>query len=382
MDFTFSSEQQAAVESVRKFVSTELEPNVEQIEKENRLPDGIHKKMGEVGLWGMTIPEEQDGLGMSHDCLIATTLEIARISAAAAYSLISGLSGIEVLRKHASQEVKDQYYTKMLTGELVGCMAFTEPGTGADPKQLTTVAKEDGDHITLNGTKRFITNAGYPGPMVVWAKEADTDECSAFVIDKFCEGFSLSNPWEKIGTAGSPAYDVFLDNVVIPKKNRIGEKGKGFQILLTESAVGKMIHGAVAVGVMEAARNKALTYANEKLHRGRPISEKFQATQIKLARICEKIESAKWMVYYCAHLADKGTETEEFRAYASMVKAYTADLAPETVLLAMNVMGPYGTMKEYDVERYLRDAGMGPHVEVVSDVQRIIYAKYVTGCAQ
>lgn len=378
MDFTYSEEQRMVLETVREFVRVELEPNVEYIEKEDHMPPNFHKKLAVAGIVGITEPEEYGGLSLSHDCLTAAMIEMAKTSAAATCSLISHLSGMEIIRKHGSEAMKEKYVAAAVAGDVVTCMAFTEPGTGGDPKQLVTTARETADGFVLNGVKRFITNAAYPGPIIVWAKDEDTGACSAYVLDKFCKGYSLSTPWEKVGMRGSPVFDVFLDDVTIPKGNRIGAKGTGFDILLSESSVGKMSHAAIAVGLMEASRDRAVRYANEKLHRGKPISEKFQAIQLKLSKICERYESAKWMVFRCAHYADQGTDTPDFKAYASLVKGYAADLAPEVALMAMNVMGPYGTTAEYGIERLMRDALIGPHIEVVSDVQRVIYSKYVT----
>lgn len=378
MNFEYSDEQRMVLETVKELIKIELEPNVETIEATDHMPEGFHQKLGAAGIIGITVPEEFGGLGLSHDCLIAAMVEMAKTSAAATCTLISGLSGMELIRKHGTPQQRARYVAAAVAGEEVTCMAFTEPSTGSDPKQLTATARVEGENIVLNGVKRFITNASYPGPMVIWARDEDDGGCSAYIIDKFCKGYSLSTAWDKVGMKGSPVFDVFLDDVTVPRTALLGKKGNGFPLLLSESSVGKMSHAAIAVGLMEASRDKAVKYANEKLHRGQPIT-KFQAIQLKIATICERCESAKWMVYRCAHYADVGTDTADFKAYASMVKGYAADLAPEVTLLAMNVLGPYGTTKEYDVERYMRDALIGPHIEVVSDVQRVIYAKYVTG---
>lgn len=230
-------------------------------------------------------------------------------------SITTTLAGLEIIRKHGTPEQKQAYLEAGIRGDVVAGMAFTEAGTGSDPKQLTTTATEDGDFIVLNGVKRFITNAAFRGPQVIFAKDTDTGLCSAYIIDKFCEGYSISTPWEKVGTKGSPVFDVFLDNVRIPKTNLLGEKGQGFAILLSESSVGKMSHGAACLGIMETCRDLAIKYAKEKMHRGQPIT-KFQAIQLKIAKICEKTESVKWMLYRCAQLADESTQSEEFQAYA------------------------------------------------------------------
>ena len=378
MDFSFDPEQQAVLEVVREFAEKELAPHVDEMQERDCLPEQFFEKAGETGVIGISMPEEYGGLGMSHETLMAALAEIGRVAPGPAISITTTLAGLEIIRKHGTQAQKDQYIADGVAGLAVAGMAFTEAGTGSDPKQLTTTAAEDGDFVVLNGVKRFITNAAFPGPQVIFAKDVDTGLCSAYLIDKFCEGYSLSTPWEKIGTKGSPVYDVFLDNVRVPKSSLLGERGQGFAILLSESSVGKMAHGAACLGMMETCRDLAIKYAKEKLHRGKPIT-KFQAIQLKIAKICEKVESVKWMLYRCAQLADESTQSEEFKAYAAMMKAYAADTAPEVALMAMNVMGAYGPMREYSVERFLRDAVMEPHVEVASDVQRIIAANYYIG---
>lgn len=375
MNFNFSEDQLAVLDVVKEFTEKELAPYVDLMQDEDHLPEGFFQKAGETGIIGISMPEEYGGLGMDHQTLMAALVEIGKVAPGPVISITTTLAGLEIIRKNGSQEQKDKYLTAGIAGELVAGMAFTEAGTGSDPKQLTTTATEDGDYVVLNGVKRFITNAAFPGPQVIYAKDADTGLCSAYIIDKFCEGYSLSTPWEKIGTKGSPVYDVFLDNVRIPVSNRLGAKGSGFDILLSESSVGKMSHGAACLGIMETCRDLAIKYAKEKLHRDKPIT-KFQAIQLKIAQICERTESAKWMLYRCAALADESTTSEEFKAYAAMMKAYAADTVPQVALLAMNVMGAYGPMREYNVERFLRDAVMEPHVEVVSDVQRVIAANY------
>lgn len=375
MNFRFDEEQLAVLEAVREFARHELAPHIDEMQEKDCLPEGFFQKAGEAGVIGIAMPEEYGGLGLSHETLMAALVEIGKVAPGPVISITTTLAGLEIIRKHGTQEQKDKYLEAGIAGSLVAGMAFTEAGTGSDPKQLTVTAAEEGDFIVLNGVKRFITNSAFPGPLVVYAKDSGTGMCSAYIIDKFCEGYSLSTPWEKIGTKGSPVYDVFLDNVRIPKENLLGEKGSGFEILLSESSVGKMSHGAACLGIMEACRELAIKYAKEKLHRGAPIT-KFQAIQLKIAKICERTESVKWMLYHCAQLADESTQSPAFQAYAAMMKAYASDTAVEVAIMAMNCMGAYGPMREYNVERFVRDAVMEPHVEVVSDVQRVIAANY------
>ncbi len=375
MKFEFDQDQKDIINLVKSFLEKEIVPHIDEIDEKDIVPEGFFKKAGDLGIIGLAMPEEYGGMAMSLETLMAVYEEFGKVCPGPSIAINASLAGVEIIRKHGSQEQKDKYLEACIAGDLVGSMAFTEAGTGSDPRQLTTVATEDADGFVLNGVKRFITNAAYPGPMIIYAKDADDGGCSAYLIDKNCEGYSLSSKWEKIGFRGSPVYDVFLDNVRIPKSSRVGEKGFGFDILLSESAVGKMGHTATTLGIMEACKSLGIRYAKEKLHRDKPIT-KFQAIQLKIADICMLTESTRWMVYKLATLADEDTMSAEFKSYAALTKAYAADTVSKVALKAMNLMGAYGPMKEYKVERFLRDAVTEPHVEVVSDVQRIIAAGY------
>jgi len=377
MNFEFDETQQSIVNVVQDFAKHELAPHIEFIDKNDHLPgnEAFFKKAGDAGLLGLSFAEEYGGSGLSCETQVIAHEELSKVCPGATIAIATSLAGMEIILKHGTEEQKNKYLPACVAGDLVSGMAFTEPGTGSDPKQLTTTAKDEGDYFVLNGVKRFITNAAYPGPCTFYAKDEDDGTCSAYIVDKFCEGYSLSSEWDKIGFKGSPVYDVFLDEVKVPKKNRIGAKGDGFKILLSESAVGKMVHGAISLGIMESCQHLAIKYANEKIHRDKPIT-KFPAIQMKIADICMYTESMRYMTYRCGQLADVDTMSEQFRSYAAMVKTYAAETASKVALLAMNIMGSYGPMKEYNVERFMRDALVEPHIEVVSDVQRLITARY------
>lgn len=377
MNFQFDETQQSVVQVVKDFAERELAPHIEFIEENDHLPGNAEffKKAGDAGLLGLSFAEEYGGVGLSCETQIIAHEELSKVCPGATIALATSLAGMEIILKHGTEEQKQKYLPACVAGELVSGMAFTEPGTGSDPKQLTTVARDEGDYYVLNGVKRFITNAAYPGPCTFYCRDEDDGKCTAYIVDKFCEGCSLSSEWDKIGFKGSPVYDVFLDNVKVPKCNRIGAKGDGFKILLSESAVGKMVHGAISLGIMEACQHLAIKYANEKIHRNQPIT-KFPAIQMKIADICMYTESMRYMAYRCGQLADVDTMSEEFKSYAAMTKTYAAETASKVALLAMNILGSYGPMKEYSVERYMRDSLVEPHIEVVSDVQRLITARY------
>lgn len=380
MNFELDETQKSIIEVVKTFAEREIVPHIEHIEESDHLPgDGaFFKKIADAGILGVSFSEEYGGSGLSNETQVLVYKELSKVCPGVAIATATSLVGMEIILKHGTPEQKAKYLPACVAGKLISGMAFTEPSTGSDPKQLTTTATEKEDHFVLNGVKRFITNASYPGPCVIYAKDADDGTCSAYIIDKFCEGYSLSSAWSKLGFKGSPIYDIFLEDVKIPKENRLGAKGNGFKLLLSESAVGKMMHGAVSLGIMETCQELAIKYAKEKLHRGKPIT-KFPAIQMKIADICMYTECLRYMTYRCGQLADVDTTAEQFKAYAAMVKTYAAEMVPQAALMAMNVMGSYGPMKEYSIERSMRDALMEPHIEVVSDVQRMITARYYIG---
>jgi alkylation response protein AidB-like acyl-CoA dehydrogenase len=264
-----------------------------------------------------------------------------------------------------------------IQGDWKGSFAFTEAGTGSDPKQLvTTAVKTETGKYKLNGVKRFISNASYNGPMVVFAREAETDACTAFIIQKFCKGYSLSTSWEKVGFEGSRVYDVFLDDVEVTEEDILGEHGQGFDILIGATAYGKLAFSAVFTGLMDGAYELAKRYAQEKLHRGKPIA-KFPTIQSKIAQIAANSLSAQLMLYKAAEDADTIKDIHKVQCSTALLKGYIADLAITTNVMALNIMGSYGVTREYKVERFVRDSLIGPNIEGAADIQRLIAGSYI-----
>lgn len=293
--------------------------------------------------------------------------------------MLVSISFLEAIKNYGTKEQKEKYIPAGINGEFRGSLAFTEPGTGSDPKQVTTTAKKDGDYYILNGTKRFITNASYEGPILLFARDSETQNITAFVFDKFLEGYSISTPWDVVGMKGSAIYDVFLDNVKIPASCVLGEPGNGFPILLGTVAHSKTALCATFVGTMAASYETAYRYAKEKMHRDKPIGVKYPSIQLKIAQIAAKVESARLLTYRLSEVTDDRSNLDKMKAWVGMVKAFVSDAAVECNLLAMNVLGAYGVTAEYNVERFLRDALIAPHIEGVSDLQRVIAAGYIFG---
>jgi alkylation response protein AidB-like acyl-CoA dehydrogenase len=286
------------------------------------------------------------------------------------------ITALDGIRYFGTEEQKKKYIPAGIRGEFRGSLAFTEPGTGSDPKQVTTTAKKEGEYFIINGVKRFITNAAYGGPIILFAKDLEVGNITAFCFDKLNAGYSLSTPWDTMGMRGSAIYDVFLDNVKVHQSCVMGERGKGFPILLGTVTHSKVDLCANFVGIMSAAYEAAVRYAKEKTHRDQPIS-KFPTIQVKIAQIAAKLESARLLTYKLAEVSEDHSNRNRLAAWVGMVKAFVGDVAVETTAMAMNVLSAYGVAAEYNVERFARDALIAPQIEGVSDMQRIIAAGYI-----
>ncbi|KUG02765.1 butyryl-coa dehydrogenase [hydrocarbon metagenome] len=381
MDFKLTKEQELIQRAAREYALNVILPLTKQIEQEDKIPQEVWDGMADLGFLGMPFEEEFGGGGAGYENYVLVQEQISRVSSGVGTVFSVHMMGSDVIALFGSKEQQEKYLPRTCLGELKPSFAFTEPQTGSDPKQLTTTAAKDGKYVIINGVKRFISNAGYEGPMVVFCKDVDTGGFSAYIIDKFCEGYSLSKPWEKIGSHGSPIFDVYLKDVRIPYDNLLGEPGKGFDILLLGIAFGKIGTSSIALGGILAAYEEALKYAKEKLHRGKPIA-KFQAIQLKIGHLAAKYYSTRWMCYRLGTLANdilaKNTlNSAQFQAEAALVKSYASDTAVEAAKLSMDVHASYGLTKDYPIERIYRDAIISPQIEGVSDMQRIIWANYV-----
>ena len=270
------------------------------------------------------------------------------------------------------------YAPTLIAGDMRGSFAFTEVSTGSDPKQLTSTYELDGEEYVINGVKRFITNAGYKGPILVFAKDAQTGDISGFVFEKFCPGYSLSSAWELVCNETSPIYDVFMDNIRVPKNQVLGKIGQGFDILKEVVSVSKLSVAASCVGTMGRAYDISLKYVKEKMHRDKPIT-KFPTIRTKVAKVAAMHQSAQLLVYRLAEYAnDPNITKEELIAESAMVKGYVSDLCVECCQMAMTLLGAYGVCKEYHIEQVMRDALRYPIVEGVSDLQYILSGSYLS----
>jgi alkylation response protein AidB-like acyl-CoA dehydrogenase len=378
MDFKLSKEQELIQKTVREFAEKHIVPVADQIDRENKVPPEIYKKMAELELFGIPFAEEFGGTGAGYSCYPLAVEQIARASGGVALTLSVNTLALSAINVFATPEQKKQVMTPCCQGEKIASFAFTEPGTGSDPKQITTTAVKDGDSYLINGTKRFISCADREGPIVIFAKDEETNFPTGFMVDKFCPGYSVSEPWHKIGMRGGTMSDVYLKDVRVPAANMLGPKGQGYWVLQAGIAFGKIGVSSGALGGMQAALDLCVKYAKEKQHRDKTIA-KFQGVQMDLAKIAEKTEAARWLCYRLGYLAETSKDLRLFAKEAALTKSFVTEAAVDVSRLAVAVHGSYGVMQDYAVERIYRDMIIGEQVEGVADLQRVITASILLG---
>ncbi|MDR1508191.1 MAG: acyl-CoA dehydrogenase family protein [Synergistaceae bacterium] len=376
MEFRLNELQKIVRDTAREIATKEVSKYVEEIERTRSVPEALMETIAAAGILGIPFAEYLGGVDAGYIAMSCAYEEIAKVCPSVSVSLLVCVSFLESVKNYGTEEQIEKFVPDGIRGKFRGSLAFTEPGTGSDPKQIITTAKKEGDYYVINGTKRFITNAVYNGPILLFARDSETQNITAFVFDKLGEGYSTSTPWDVVGMRGSAIYDVFLDNVRVHKSCILGKPGEGFPILLGTVAHSKVALCATFVGTMAASYELAVKYAKEKMHRDKPIS-KFPSVQLKIAQIAAKLESARLLTLKLSEESDDRSNIERVKAWVGMVKAYVSDISVETNMLAMNVLGAYGVTEEYKVESFLRDSLIAPHIEGVSDLQRVIAGSYI-----
>jgi alkylation response protein AidB-like acyl-CoA dehydrogenase len=379
MNFDLTSEQAMIKRTIREFAEEEVAPGAIERDKTKQFPTEIFKKLGELGMLGLPFPEEYGGAGADTVSFAIVTEELSKACASTGitYSAHISLGGAPI-NLFGTEEQKRKYLAPICTGESLGAFGLTEPNAGSDAGGTQTTAKEvDGEYI-INGSKNFITNASYAKHLAMTAITGYVDgkkEISAIIVPTDAPGFSVIDNYEKMGLNASNTTQLVMEDVHVPLENLLGKKGEGFKQFLVTLDGGRIGIGAMAVGVAQAAYEKALQYAKERQQFGRPISQ-FQAIQFKLADMAMKIELARNMVYKAAWLKDQG---RPFSKEASMCKLYASEIAMEVADQAVQIHGGYGYMREYEVERYMRDAKLLEIGEGTSEVQRMVIARLI-GC--
>jgi alkylation response protein AidB-like acyl-CoA dehydrogenase len=380
MDFDFDEPHRLLRQSVREFARAEIAPNAQRWDREERFPTELVPKLAGMGLLGIRIPEEYGGSGMDTLAYALCVEEIARVDGSTALTVAShnGL-GTGHLLAFGSEEQKRRYLPAAASGRWLAAWALTEPGSGSDSAALRTTARREADGWVLNGTKAFITQGSVGGFCVVLARSdpdaAKQQGITAFVVEHGTAGFTASKHLLKLGCRSSDTAELVFENVHIPEAQRVGDVGRGFADTMRILDRGRISIAAMALGLGYGALEKATSYAKERHAFGRPIAE-FQAIQFSLADAKTELDAAALLTYRAAWLADRG---QAHSKEAAMAKLFASEAATRACNSAVQVHGGYGYVREFDVERHLRDAKLCEIGEGTSEVQRMVIAKHVLG---
>lgn len=379
MDFDLTQEQQMIKKTIKEFADKVVAPGAIDRDRSKAFPTEIFKQLSDMGMMGLPFDEKYGGAGADTTSFAIVTEELSRACASTGITYSAHISlGGAPLNLFGTEEQKEIYLTPICTGESFGAFGLTEPNAGSDAGGTETRAVEDGDDWVINGSKVYITNASHAKHLAITAITGMNDgkkEISAIIVPTDAEGFTVIDNYEKMGLHSSNTTELVLDNVRVPKENLLGKRGDGFKQFLVTLDGGRIGIAAMAVGIAQAAFNKALAYSKERKQFGKPLSE-FQVTQFKLADMAMKIELARNMVYKAAWLKDQG---RPFTKEASMAKLYASEISMEVADEAIQIHGGYGYMKEYEVERYMRDAKLLEIGEGTSEIQRMVIARQI-GC--
>jgi len=375
MDMQFTEEQRMMQKMVRDFAQNEIAPTIEQMEKEDRFPREIIKKMGELGLMGIPIPEKYGGSGMDYTSYIIAINEISKVSATVGVilSVHTSVSTNPILF-FGTDEQKSHYIPKLASGEYLGAFAVTEPGAGSDVANMTTSAIKDGDHYILNGSKVFITNGGAADTFITFARTSKgkgSKGISAFILEKDTPGLDIGKPEHKMGLHGSNTVQLSFDQCKVTKEQLLGEEGNGFKIAMANLNVGRIGIAAQSLGIAEAAVEHATEYAKERIQFNKPIAHQ-QGLSFKLADMATQTEAARMLVYNVAALVDRDIPCGK---EASMAKMFASKTAMNNAIEAVQVYGGYGYTEDYPVERFFRDAKVTQIYEGTNEIQHIVIAK-------
>jgi alkylation response protein AidB-like acyl-CoA dehydrogenase len=379
LDFTLSEEQKLLKQTVRDFAEAELSPHSREWDEKQEFPREVFTKLGELGLMGAVWPAEYGGAGLSTLDYAVVMEELARadagvaLSVAAHNSLCSGhifLAGTE--------DQKKKHLTALARGQKIGCWGLTENSAGSDAGGTKTTAVKRGGEWVLNGSKTFITNGRVADVAVVMAvtdRAKDKRGISAFIVERGTRGFRAGKKEDKLGVRSSDTSELVFEDCHIPAENLLGQEGNGFIDTLRVLDRGRIGIAAFSVGIAQASLEASIKYAGGRRQFGHPIAD-FQAVQFKIADMATRIEAARLLTWKAAALRDSG---REHTAESSMAKLFASETAVEAALEAVQIHGGYGYIKEYPVERYLRDSKLGTIGEGTSEVQRLVIARELLG---
>lgn len=376
MDFRPTEEQEFIRQAARDFAESEIKPGASQRDLDAEFPVNIVKQLGELGFMGIAIPEEWGGTGAGHMAYVMALEEICRVDAGVGVIMsVNNSLACEPIYKFGSDYIKENFLRKLASGEQLGSYALTESGAGTDAGSIKATAIKDGNEYILNGSKAFVTNGDSCDVTIAYAKtdpEAPSGKgISAFVVEKGTPGFNVGKHEDKLGIRCSDCVSITFEDCRVPAENLLGEEGKGFKIALATLDIGRLGIGAQAIGIAQACLDESISYSKEREQFGKPISY-FQAIQWKLSDMAMEIEASRLLILKAAWMRDEGMRhTME----SSMGKLLASETAMRAALQAVQIHGGYGYIREYPVERYMRDAKITEIYEGTSEVQRLVIAR-------
>lgn len=377
MQFQLSEEQLMIQQAARDFAQNELKPGVIERDEHQKFPAEQVKKLGELGFLGMMVNPKYNGSGLDAISYVLVMEELSKIDASA--SVVVSVNNSLVcygLESYGSEAQKEKFLKPLAAGEKIGAFCLSEPEAGSDATSQHTTAEDKGDYYLLNGTKNWITNGGTASTYLVMAQthpELKHKGVNAFIVEKGMEGFTVGPKENKLGIRGSDTHSLMFNDVKVPKENRIGEDGFGFKFAMKTLEGGRIGIAAQALGIAAGAYELALQYAKERKTFGKPISN-HQAIAFKLADMATQIEAARMLVYKAAWLKDQGLP---YTQAGSMAKLYASKVAMDVTIEAVQIHGGYGFVKEYHVERLMRDAKITQIYEGTSEIQKLVISREI-----
>lgn len=381
MDFTLSKEHEMARTLFKEFAEKEAKPLAQEIDENHRFPRETVDKMAKLGFLGIPVPKEYGGQGCDPLTYTMCVEELSKVCGTTGV-IVSAHTSLccDPIQTYGTEEQKQKYLIPLAKGEKLGAFGLTEPGAGTDAQGQQTKAVLDGDEWVLNGSKCFITNGKEADVYVIFAitgtvekRGRTTKEISAFIVEKGTPGFSFGTKENKMGICGSSTYELIFTDCRIPKDNLLGQKGKGFNIAMHTLDGGRIGIAAQALGLAEGALETTINYVKERKQFGRAIGA-FQNTQFQLADMATKVQAAQLLVYKAAMKKAEYAKNPKisYSVEAAMAKLYAAEVAMEVTTKAVQLHGGYGYIREYDVERMMRDAKITEIYEGTSEVQRMV----------
>jgi len=379
VDFSLTEEQNMIRSTVREFAEKEILPYAAQWDKEEKFPADLVPKMGELGIFGTVIPEEYSGAGFDYisHAIVAEELGRACSSVRGLYSVQISLVTLTVL-KWGTEEQKQKYIPRLVSGEILGCYGLTEPDSGSDPASMSTSAVEDGDHYILNGNKMWITNAGVADLAIIFAKTdkaAGAKGITAFLVERGTPGYSTKDIHEKLGLRASNTAEIILEDVRVPKSQILGEVGKGFVVAMSALDNGRYTVAAGCVGTADYALEVSKAYAKNREQFGKPIGG-HQLVQQMIADMAVDVEIGRLLTYRAGDVKNKGLRSTR---EVCVAKYFCSEMVNRVTYKAIQIHGGYGFSAEYPVERLYRDARINTLYEGTSQIQQLIIGNFELG---